>query len=403
MKLNASTTLVIGVSAALISACGGGGDGSSSPTPASPPNPASTPSVKATPILVQKTSYLNKIAAATALGPQNVPSEVTSSNSVAFADFFQDGTYSMVTHTLVYNPADPSTYSNFGTVHFYKNVSGQWVDHTPDLLSNTTGCLHPRKAIVADFNGDGKPDVFFACTGPDASPFPGEQPHMLLSQSDGRYKNVTLPYSGYFHGASAADFNGNGYADIVVTDTNVHKTPYFLANNHDGTFNQDFSRVPALVGYTADGSAPNPCTGCFPEIFTTELIDFNNTGKLDLFFGGNAPDNRQGNWKPVILKNNGDNTYSQSNETVLPYSMNYQTALDVLSVNGAIYTTNVNLSYNASVYGYSDIEKITNGVNTQIWSNNANFPNGVSWLNWIIPYQNKIDSLATVYGVSVPQ
>lgn len=398
--LKVATALAIGVSAVLVSACGGGGGSNS---PASAPTAASTPAA-ATPISVQKTSYLNKIAAAAALGPQTLPSEVTQGNSVAFADFFQDGTYSMVTHSLEYNPSDPSTANNYGHIHFYKSVNGKWVDHTSDILSNNVGCLHPRKAIVGDFNGDGKPDVFFACTGFDAAPYSGEQPHMLLSQADGTYKNVAPPYTGYFHSASAADFNNNGYDDIVVTDTNVAKTPYFLTSNKDGTFSQNFTRLPKVIAYGTDGTPlGGSCPSCFAEIFTAELIDFNNTGKLDLFFGGNAPDNKQGNWVPTIFKNNGDNTYSQSNVTELPYSQQYETALDILSMNGAIYTTNVHLTYDASIYGFSDVEKIVGNANTQIYSNSAAFPNGITWLNWIIPYQGKIDSLSAIYGVSVAQ
>jgi hypothetical protein len=124
-------------------------------------------------ILPQSGSYENKMAAAMVVGAQVLPGEVQAANAVAYADFFQDGTYSMVTHTLVYDPSKPSTSNDYGTVHFYKMAGGRWVDHSRDILKNQAGCLHPRKAIVADFNRDGKPDVFFACHGFDAPPFPG--------------------------------------------------------------------------------------------------------------------------------------------------------------------------------------------------------------------------------------
>lgn len=370
----------------------------------------------AVPIPVQATSYLNKITAAAAIGPQPLPSEVASGNAVAFADFFQDGTYSMVTHSLLYNVNDPSTSTDYGQIYFYKNVNGTWVDHTADILSNTTGCLHPRKAIVSDFNGDGKPDVFFSCTGFDAATFPGEQSHVLLSQPDGTYKNVTLPYTAYAHGASAADFGGKGFADIVITDTSVQHTPYFLVNNGDGTFSQNFTRLPTVIPY-GYGQIPlqapaSSCNGCNSNIYDAELIDLKNIGKYDLFLIGLAPDGTQGNWAPTIFHNNGDNTYSESNITTLPYNQQYQQALDVLFVNGVIYTTGVHVNDGATstsstpLYGFSDIEK-DSGTNYQtnstIWTGTSNFSNGWSWLNWIIPYQGNIDSLNSSYGVSVPQ
>lgn len=383
--------------AATLAACGGGGGGGSpstgASTPATPVVPASTAAAPVTPIAVQATSYLNKVTAAGTLGPQALPSEVAVGNAVAFADFFQDGSYSMVTHTLEYNPQDPSTANKFGHVHFYKKVNGSWVDHTSDILANNVGCLHPRKAVVADFNGDGKPDVLFACHGFDASPYPGEQMHLLLSQPNGSYNNVILPFTGYFHGAAAADFSGKGFADIAVVDPIVAGTPYFLTNNGDGTFTKNTTRL--------------TCAACLhTQIYSAEFIDFNNTGQQDLFLAGSIDDGTghvPNPFTPTIFKNNGDNTYSQTNETVLPTNPYYQTTLDVLSVNGAIYTNNVHLTFDSAVYGYSDIEKIQGNTTTQIWSNTAPLPNGWTWLNWIIPYQGKIASMDSVYGVSVAQ
>ncbi|MEC5404720.1 VCBS repeat-containing protein [Paraburkholderia sp. MPAMCS5] len=363
------------------------------------------------PIPVQASSYLNKIVAANAIGPQPLPAEVTAGNAVAFGDFFQDGTYSMVTHTC--GDTNCGADGSNGTIHFYKMINGQWLDHTSDILSNNVGCLHPRKAIVADFNGDGKPDVLFACHGLDQSPFPGEAMHMLLSQSNGTYRNVQVtdssgtPFTGFFHSASAADFNGKGFDDVVVVDNVTAGTPYFLKNNGDGTFAKD-TRLPAVVPYSTTGTPPVlPCTSnCLGAgIFTAELIDFNNTGKFDLFLGGNTPDTTMsGNWVPTIFRNNGDNTYSQSNVTELPYDTTHPTVtLDVLSINGVVYTTSTSLNASGSYYGFSEIQKIVGSNLSPIWVGNKSFSNGSTWLNWIIPYQGKIDSLNSAYGVSVAE
>ncbi|WP_082798006.1 FG-GAP repeat domain-containing protein [Collimonas arenae] len=359
------------------------------------------------PIPVLKSSYENKAAAGESIGAQTLPSEVAAGNAVAFADFFQDGTYSMVTHTLEYNSQDPSTASKFGHIHFWQKVNGTWVDHTSTLLANNTGCLHPRKAVVADFNGDGKPDIFFACHGFDASPFSGEQPHVLLSQPDGTYKNVTIPVTCYCHSASAADIHGNGYADVLVTDQFVQKTPFFFTNNKDGTFNSDFSHFPKVINaYQSNGQQgiTGSNTG-LPEIFTSELIDFSGTGHFDAFLAGNAPDNSFGNWPPTIFKNDGSGVYSASNATVLPYSQQYQTTLDIVYQGGFVYLTAVQDTYSSNPYGFSNIVKINPATmaSTQIYANTANFSNGRTWLNWIVPNNGHITSLDTTYGVSVSQ
>ncbi|MFC0169268.1 DUF4214 domain-containing protein [Pseudoduganella danionis] len=356
------------------------------------------------PILPKASSYENKIAAAAALGSQNMPPEVAESNTVAFADFFQDGSYSMVTHSLEYNYT-AATATKFGHIKFYKKVDGLWVDNTAKLLKDNLGCLHPRKAIVADFNGDGKPDVFFACHGFDAGNYPGEQPHMLISQTDGTYRNVTLPDTCYCHSASAADVNRNGFADILVTDNMVGKKPFFFTNKN-GVLSRDTSRFGVIYSQPNDGSngIPGVSYGT-PAIYTAELIDFYGSGRYDAFLGGTAPDNVWGDWAPAIFKNDGSGVYTQANSIQLPYSKYYESTLDIVIDGGFIYLTSVheNNDPKTETYGFSNIVKIDlqSLVSTQIYANTENFPNGHGWLNWIIPYQGQIVSQSAAYGVSV--
>jgi hypothetical protein len=190
--------------------CGGGGGGGGTGSGSNPTSTTPVPVAAPTGALLSS-SYENSAKAGEAMGPQPLPNEVRGGNAIAFGDFFHDGKYSMVTHSLLYNPSDPTTSTKYGAIHFWKLINGTWVDNTSSVLTNTVGCLHPRKAIVADFNRTGRPSIFFACHGFDASPFPGESPHLLLSQADGTYTNVTLPFTGFFHSATAADLNGDGY------------------------------------------------------------------------------------------------------------------------------------------------------------------------------------------------
>lgn len=294
----------------------------------------------------------------------------------------------MVTHTLEYTPGNLSTQNKFGHIHLWKSVNGQWVDHTADILANNTGCLHPRKAVVADFNGDGKPDVFFACHGYDSAPFPGEQPHYLLSQADGTYKNVTAATTCFCHSASAADFHGNGYADVVVVDNIKHGKPYFLVNDKSGNFTEDLTRLQNTIP-----------TGA--PIFTAELIDFGRN-QYDVFLGGDEQNQYGAGWYPTIVQNDGTEHFSTTK--TLAGDANFTNTLDILFVNNQVYLNRVHESTTGS-YGFSEIQKVDFGTNaaSQIYTNTANFPNGSSWLNWIIPYQGKIMSLDSSDGVSVSQ
>lgn len=316
-----------------------------------------------TPMPVLKSSYENKIAAGNVLGSQNMPNhwegnfvgnfiEIEKNNGSnegitaghAYGDFFQDGTYAMVAFSNARDQND----SIQGHVYFYKkNAAGNWVDKTADLLRDQTGCLSPRKVIVADFNGDGKPDVFAACHGLDrvikAGEHYGEHPRYLLSQPDGTYKNVEEPIICYCHGASAADFGGNGYADVIITNPLDGEQPHFLINNKDGTFAQDYSRL-------SDDVKPwhfaNQTFLYSRPIYSLELIDFNSDGKVDLFIGGNEGVDVNQNWQTSIYLNDGTNNFKSSairlpNDIVLGYSL----ALDIIYKDSKIALLRTSLDY----------------------------------------------------------
>lgn len=245
---------------------------------------------KVNPLTVLSTSFNNKKIAIASLGPQNL-----SADAIAYADFFQEGTYSAVTHTLIYNVSNPATANLLGKIKFHKKINGVWVDQTSNLLNDDVGCLHPRKAIVADFNGDKKPDVFFACHGFDAAPFSGESQIMLLSQENGKYSKKILPGKCFCHGAAAADLDGDGYASIIVADQMVEGTPYFLINKKDGNFLVDKTRLPTNLLYK--------------QLWTTEMADINHDGKYDVFIAGADPDGSDSKMSPTIYMNDGNNRF----------------------------------------------------------------------------------------------
>lgn len=352
------------------------------------------------PIIPKFSSYENKVEAGEVLGPQQMPSEVTSSNTVAFGDFFQDGSYSMVTHTLDYFVGNTTDPTRFGSIKFYKrDAEGKWIDNTSALLSETKGCLHPRKALVADFNADGKPDVFFACQGLDKPPYPGEQPHMLLSQLDGTYKNIQLPFTGFFHSASAVDFDGRGYADIFVTDTTVRHQPYFLRNNKDGSFSVDTYSIPTEFQQKA--------------IFSAEMIDFDGDSKYDMWIGGNEPGSTvdgtaADNIASTIVINDGQNGFLSASTHVLPINVDYGLPLDIVYANGKIFLLRTNIGGGSENYGKSfyttaavqtiDLQTMKSSL---VYTHSGLFSNGMMWANWLIPHKNAVVTMDAAFGITV--
>lgn len=341
------------------------------------------------PLPVRASSYENKAIAAEALGPQPLPAEVMAGNAVAFADFYQDGSYSMVTHSLEYNPHDSAIANKLGKVHFWQRIGGAWTDRTSSLMADSTGCLHPRKASVADFNADGRPDVFFACHGSDVPPFPGESPFVLLSQADGRYAKSVVPVTCFCHSASTADVNGDGHPDVVVTGDSAAYQPFFLINRGDGTFVQDLGRLPPDVRYK--------------PVFTAEFIDFSGTGRYDLFLGGHEQD-PNGYWPATILPNDGAGGFASTTRIVLPSAPGYGFPTDIVFAGGAIYLSRT-VDASSDFYGAAAIQKIaypTLAAQT-IFERQDPWPSGTSWINWIIASGGRIHTLDSAYGVSLPQ
>ncbi len=173
-----------------------------------------------------------------------------------FADFEQIGQYDYFASPLDAG-SNSSNLLNPGTFYIYHhNANGSWTDITaklvePDPTTNQlpASCIMARKALVADFNGDGVPDVFLSC----ASDNTLEYPKILLSQPNGMFKMVTIPtaQAGYFHSSAAADIDGDGKIDIVLADPsqNASNRPpvWVLRNNGDGTFTEDHTNFANLI------------------------------------------------------------------------------------------------------------------------------------------------------------
>ena len=146
----------------------------------------------------------------------------------------------------------------------------------------------PFQVAVADFNGDGIADL--AVT--DGVNTVG----VLLGNSDGTFQTEKAYATGsHPYGVAVWDFNGDGFADLVITN-NGSNTISVLLGNGDGTFQpqQAFS-VGNSPGWVA-------------------IADFNEDGIADLAIA-NDVDNTVG-----VLLGNGNGTF-QPQQTYLTGSM----------------------------------------------------------------------------------
>jgi hypothetical protein len=142
----------------------------------------------------------------------------------------------------------------------------------------TVDCNVPQ---FADFNADGRPDMFLACGGWDASPWPGEQNRLYLSQPEGGWRDATanLPQLSDKPSSSAfGDISGRGLIDIYVGNSyfqdDPRGLPYFLLNTGSGQFTQTSTNIPAGSKQLLN-NWQQPFTG-------SALVDLNDDGLPEL-------------------------------------------------------------------------------------------------------------------------
>jgi hypothetical protein len=138
--------------------------------------------------------------------------------------------------------------------------------------------MDPRRVIVADFNRDGRPDVFIADQGTDLPDSPGHQNTLILSAAGGKLVDATqnLPQQDdYTHAAAVADVNGDGAPDIFVGQIGGSVPSEIQLNDGWGRFSVEANGIPD------DLADPHACH----VIHAAAFADVDGNGTQDLVIG----------------------------------------------------------------------------------------------------------------------
>ncbi|HYA48023.1 MAG TPA: FG-GAP-like repeat-containing protein [archaeon] len=258
--------------------------------------------------------------------------------AVAVADLNRDGKLDIVA-------------ANFG------NFGGNTVSV---LLGNGDGTFQPQvqyatqtgalAVIIADFNGDGIPDlaVDSACGGASRCGYPGEI-SILLGKGDGTFDPyVDYPADAFPYSVAAGDLTANGVLDLAVPDLDYSELSILLGNG-DGTF-AGATTLPASnravgvvvgdlngdgaldlvvgtdAGFTVFLQAPTATLSSASLTFGSEIVDrasfaqtvtLTNTGGITLTIGG------------VAITGNNAADFSQTNDCGVSLASGARCAINV--------------------------------------------------------------------------
>lgn len=226
----------------------------------------------------------------------------------AIYDFDKDGDLDMIMGNLNFDN-NGNLLNSPRPINYLSNEGGTLIDRTSSHFSGTIpGQVHPRKAIIGDFDNNGWMDVVFAGHGFDAAPFPGEQA-LLMMNNNGTFTATYLNPGGFFHSVASGDIDNDGDIDLFFTD-NKNQSKFFI-NNSSGQFTYDSSIFPSDLSNL--------------NYFTSELYDLNKDGYLDLVIAGHTHESAT----PMVLWGNYSGKYSKSRSSTLPAIAGWGVIIDI--------------------------------------------------------------------------
>lgn len=230
------------------------------------------------------------------------------SGSGIVIDFDSDGDLDLVVPQFLWPPAPSSV------VAFKNYQLGKFIEASNSVFNaKATMTENGYDWVVADFNGDGREDLFIADSGPDESPFIGGQSQILIQNDEGQLINETftrIPLERAFtHSVSGGDIDGDNDIDLFIGNIwgKDEVGPKIYINNGEGIFHPETNRIPYNI-YKLQ------------QKYTSSLfLDANGDGYLDLILGGHSGTYPSETFeRDAILLNDGKGFFAFAAEETLP-------------------------------------------------------------------------------------
>lgn len=209
----------------------------------------------------------------------------------SWGDYDNDGRLDLFVSRPGNSGSGPNTlYHNQGGGKFQKIINGPMV----------TQSMTSHSGIWADFDNDGWLDVFVANFRPSGSTQPASDNYLYYNIEGTSFQPVSFGTKSLHNGdsfdCSAADFNNDGWIDLVVAQgvgTNQQNNLLY-ANTKSRTFLLQTNSV-VFTKLANSGSAA--------------WGDYDNDGFLDLFLSGSNNSSQPETFN-ILYHNNGDGTFS---------------------------------------------------------------------------------------------
>ena len=197
--------------------------------------------------------------------------------------------------------------------------NGQWLDQTTAMFGGVVPTVtYTASVIVADFNGDGRSDVYvpdFGFHGPSNT---GGHDQVWLSSAAGGLRVASVTATGRLaHGATSGDIDRDSDIDVMVNNVDTPATgprSDLVLINTGGSFSDTQALLPPSL--RTDNPARLSHTASL-------LADLNGDGALDLVLGTwPAATTTTPNFSPPsqVLFNNGSGSFAASAVYTLPQS-----------------------------------------------------------------------------------
>ncbi len=198
---------------------------------------------------------------------------------------------------------------------YHNNHDGTFTD-VSDKAGVATPCALANGGAVGDYNNDGWPDLYITCLGGNV---------LYRNNGDGTFTDVTakagVADGRNSMGAAFGDYDNDGFVDLIVTNYvsfNLDKLPGFGGIATCKYRGVDVQCGPRGLPGDGDSLYHNNGDGTFTNVSKSAgvddangyyglgvtWVDFNNTGKQDIFINNDATPN-------YLYKNEGNGKFTE--------------------------------------------------------------------------------------------